>query len=146
MMFLSFGQMEECRILRGPDGQSRGRCAFISSSTIYSGPSRLLYLNPLYFQIECYSLSFHAHRLSSRHRCTQRKGHCTRCPAQWPVAMATAGCWCSWAQLALSAAPLLPPPSSHSTKAGISLFSHLLRSSHPHKTSNGGRHEALASM
>uniref|UniRef100_A0AAQ4RUI4 RRM domain-containing protein n=1 Tax=Gasterosteus aculeatus aculeatus TaxID=481459 RepID=A0AAQ4RUI4_GASAC len=59
MMFLSFGQMEECRILRGPDGQSRGRCAFISSSTIYSGPSRLLYLNPLYFQIECYSLSFH---------------------------------------------------------------------------------------
>ncbi|XP_054476395.1 CUGBP Elav-like family member 2 isoform X3 [Anoplopoma fimbria] len=32
MMFLSFGQMEECRILRGPDGQSRG-CAFVTFAT-----------------------------------------------------------------------------------------------------------------
>ncbi|XP_039663823.1 CUGBP Elav-like family member 2 isoform X7 [Perca fluviatilis] len=32
MMFASFGQMEECRILRGPDGQSRG-CAFVTFAT-----------------------------------------------------------------------------------------------------------------
>lgn len=35
MMFSSFGQTEECRILRGPDGQSRGRCAF-SVGTVLS--------------------------------------------------------------------------------------------------------------
>merc|ERR1712142_562130 len=32
MMFGSFGQIEECRILRGPDGLSRG-CAFITFAT-----------------------------------------------------------------------------------------------------------------
>lgn len=35
------------------------------------------------------------------------KGHHTRCPAQWPVALATTGCWCSWAQLASSTQLLL---------------------------------------
>ncbi|KAG8430740.1 hypothetical protein GDO86_020063 [Hymenochirus boettgeri] len=32
VMFSQFGQIEECRILRGPDGQSRG-CAFITFTT-----------------------------------------------------------------------------------------------------------------
>lgn len=39
MMFSSFGQIEECRILRGPDGQSRGRCAFSRDAASQPAPS-----------------------------------------------------------------------------------------------------------
>lgn len=39
-MFSSFGQIEECRILRGPDGQSRGRCSFsIGTAFLASQPA-----------------------------------------------------------------------------------------------------------
>lgn len=118
MMFSSFGQMEECRILRGPDGQSRGRCDFSIGTVVLAtlrhlqhcrvGPSQLLRFNPVHPQIKYYS----PHSLSSHHCDTQPphltlKGHCTRCPAQWLVALATAGCWCSWAQLAGGSAQLL---------------------------------------
>jgi len=43
----------------------------------------------------------------------------------------------------LGSAPPLPPPSSHSTKAGISLSSRLLHSSRLHKASDNRRLEAL---
>lgn len=131
---------------------------YIFSSTIYICPS--LFVRPppspnevLFTSGETKSIPI---VLSSRHCYTQPphltvKGHRTCCPAQWPVALATAGCWCSWAQLAggsaqLSSAPPLPPPSSHSTKAGISLSLHLLRSSLLHNASESRQHEALVLM
>nr|XP_029503879.1 CUGBP Elav-like family member 2 [Oncorhynchus nerka] len=41
VMFSAFGQIEECRILRGPDGLSRGVC-FLSSIHIHTHPDPLL--------------------------------------------------------------------------------------------------------
>lgn len=75
----------------------------------------LLYFNPLHPPKSALHLQWHPlhpHGLSSCHCCTSSqhltaKGLCTRCPAQWPVAMATTGCWCSWAQLAGGSAQLL---------------------------------------
>lgn len=104
MMFLSFGQMEECRILRGPDGQSRGRCAFISSASIHSGPSLLPRLNPP----KSSAIPFHPRRRYSRPPRLTAKGAAALAVrhngSPWqPLA---AGVF-SWAQLAAGLARLL---------------------------------------
>lgn len=46
----------------------------------------------------------------------------------------------------LDSAPPLPPPSSHSAKAGISLSLHPLRSSPLYKASDNRQHQALLFM
>lgn len=71
-MFSSFGQIEECRILRGPDGQSRGRCSFSTGTvfsvsqpapSIYTGPSLPTPSTPKWSAIHLQWHPFHPHSL-----------------------------------------------------------------------------------
>lgn len=122
---------------------SIGRC--IHSSSIYTGPSlhppTPLNFSLLHPQIKCYSpsvapisipivyppatctLDFHISQCRATALAVRHNG-----PSPWqPLAAGVRGL--SWQAAQLGSAPPLPPPSSHSTKAGISLSSHLLHSS-----------------
>lgn len=170
MMFSSFGQIEECRILRGPDGQSRGTCAFRIGAMILAStlPHSELYSAQVFIQVRpCFmstpstpnqvlftSSDIHPipiiYPQSLLHSAATSRGEGPLHLLSSTMACRLGNCrllvFVGSAGRRLSSAPPLPPPSLHSTKPGISLSSHLLHRSLAHNASESGRHRAHVLM